>query len=319
MSKAKEIKKEMKKLGYKIRLASELKKMQKLRTNVFAINYLLDGGIYQGEGGHRIELFGGEDTTKTTVTLLIIAQYQSLNKKCLFINAERTFDPTWSEILGVDTSKLYISEPDSLEQCGNILADSISKYDLIAMDSIPSLITNEELDNELEQKHMASQAKVYSPMTRKIYAAFKENNTTLIFINQLREKIGIMFGNPYNTPGGRAIKHMFHSRIEFKVGKTIVTGTDENKEIIGKEILINCKKNKRGKPHRTASFNFYLNGHIDNNRSLLFAGIKYGLIDYNGKTYVYKNHKVVGQDNFLKQLTEQEWQKLEDELWERIK
>jgi recombination protein RecA len=318
MKKAKEIKAEAQKHGYKIKLASEIKEAEKIRTGVFALDYILDGGIYQGEGGHRIEFFGKEGSGKTTFALYVIKQFQALNKKIMYLNAERSYDKMWAEIIGVDNKKVWTSEPESLEQAGDMLVEFIPQYDLIIVDSIPSLITQEELDGTLEEnKYMASQAKVLSPLIRKVYSAIANSFTTIIFINQLREKVGQMYGNPIDTPGGRALKHYYNTRVEFKLGKAIEEDIAGEKEKVGYEIDIRCTKNKRGKPYRTAVVDFYLDGKIDNKKSLFYAGMKYGYILKEGNTYHYEKFKLVGRENFIAEF--KDWDKLEAELWTKIK
>lgn len=320
--KAKEVQEELKKQGYVLKMASEMKVGKKVKTGIFALDYVLDGGIYQGEGGHRIELYGRENSGKTTFTLAIIKKFQELGKSCVFINGEQSYDVDWAEVNGVDNKKLLIAEPEHLEQAGDMLTDFIGKYDLICMDSIPSIITQEEQEGGMEDKHYASQAKIYSPMMRKLYGATKTHSPTIIMINQLREKIGVAYGNPYTTPGGRALKHFYNSRIEFKIGNMIrEEPADKSKkgDIIGMEVLLNCVKNKRGKPHRVISLDFYINGHIDNKKSLFFAGMKYGLIERKGSTYTFKDKSEVGQDAFLNKLDDKDLLELEDEIWKRIK
>lgn len=315
---SKQIKEEMNKQGFKIKLASEIKESPKIRTGIFTLDYVLDGGIYQGEGGHRIEFYGKESSGKTTFTTYIIKKFQELGKKCIFINAEQSYDKAWGEKIGVDNTKLYIAEPETLEQAGDMLVEFIPKYDLIIVDSIPSLIPKEELEGTMDDKNYASQAKVLSPMMRKLYSATKDYSPVMIFINQLREKVGVMYGNPIDTPGGRALKHFYNTRIEFKLGKPITQGVDSDKVIIGYEILLNCKKNKRGRAYRVGEIDFYLNGHIDNSKSLVYAGIKYGIIERKGAWFVYGDVREQGYDKFVETLKDKDWIKIESEIWKSI-
>ena len=320
--KAKEVQEEMKKCGYDLRMASDIKSGSKLKTGIFALDYVLDGGIYQGEGGHRIELYGRENSGKTTFTLALIKKYQEEGKKCVFINGEGSYDVDWAAVNGVDNKKLFIADPMNLEQAGDMLTDFIGKYDLICMDSIPSIVTMEEQEGTMDKKQYASQAKIYSPMMRKLYGATKQHNPTIIMINQLREKIGVSYGNPYTTPGGRALKHFYNTRIEFKIGQMIrekVSDKTKKGDVIGMEVLLNCVKNKRGKPHRVISLDFYINGHIDNKKSLFFAGMKYGVLERKGSTYSFKEKSEVGQDAFINKLDDNDWAELEEEIWKRIK
>jgi recombination protein RecA len=318
MAKPKQVKEEMQKQGFKIKLASEIKESPKVRTGIFTLDYVLDGGIYQGEGGHRIEFFGKESSGKTTFTTYIIKKFQELGKKCIFINAEQSYDKTWGEKIGVDNTKLQIAEPESLEQAGDMLVEFIPKYDLIIVDSIPSLIPKEELEGTMDSKSYASQAKVFSPMMRKLYSATQDYSPVIIFINQLREKVGVMYGNPEITPGGRALKHYYNTRIEFRLGKPI-RESDEKSDIIGYEITLNCRKNKRGRAYRVGEIDFYLNGHIDNAKSLLYAAIKYGIVERKGAWFEYDKVREQGSDKFVEKLKDKDWEKIENEIWKSIK
>ena len=309
----------MKSKGFKIKLASEIKEDPKLKTGIYVLDYILDGGIYQGEGGHRIEFYGKESSGKTTFTLHIIKQYQLLGKKVIYINAENTYDKVWAEMIGVDNKKLELAYPESLEQAGDMMVEFISKYDLVVVDSIPSLITREEIEGTLENnKYMASQAKVLSPMMRKLYCATEEHFTTMIFINQLREKVGIVYGNPTNTPGGRALKHFYNTRVEFRLGQPIQEGVGQTKERIGYEVHLRCEKNKRGKPHRSGVVDLYFEGDIDNHKSLLFSGIKFGIIQQKGAYYTYGDKTAQGKEKFFEAITKEEWNKIEEEIWLRL-
>lgn len=305
------LQKELIKDGYMIKLASELSKEAKIRTGVFGLDYVLDGGISSAEGGHRIEFFGAESCGKTTFALYIIKKFQELGKTCAFIDAEQSYDKEWGEKLGIDNQKLLIIYPDTLEQLGNILVKIMPNVDLIVIDSIVSLIPSGEADRDTEEAQMALSARVNSLITRKIYHASAGHNTTMIFINQLREKVGVMYGNPNTTSGGHALKHMYNTRIEFKVGKPI----EEKEERIGLELKLNCVKNKRGKAYRKTEIDFYINGYLDNKKSLLFAGIKFGIITRTGNTYEFNSKKAVGQEKFVEVLEENDWKRLEEEIW----
>jgi recombination protein RecA len=330
--KANLVKEELKKKGFNIKLASEIKEGEKIKTKLFPFDFVLDGGIYQGEGGHRIELSGKENSGKTTFTLLVMKRFQDLNKSIMYINAENSYDKKWAETLGVNNDKVYIAQPESLEQAGDMLYEFIGKYDLIVIDSIPSLITLEELDGTMEEnKYMASQAKVMSPLTRKVYSATGDKFTTIIFINQIREKVGCMYGNPENTPGGRALKHLYHTRVEFRIGQPIEESIDgeetdkkeekkkKDKVRIGHEINIKCIKNKRGKAYRNAVVDFYYNGTFDNKKALLYNAIKFGLITGGGAWYQYEGNKFNGKKEILEKLTDKDWDKIEKEIWSLIK
>jgi len=300
---------------YTAHKASDIVVEPKIRTGVYALDYVLDGGISQYKGGHIMEYYGGESSGKTTLSLHVIKKYQSLDKTCAFINAESSYDPQWAEICGVDNENLLVIHPTSLEEAGDILIDLISKVDLIVIDSISALVPLEEVDEDLSKKNMASQAKVNTPMCRKINRERNKYQATIIFINQLREKVGIMYGNPEHTPGGRALKHLYDSRVQFRAGKPIDVGSGEKKERIGMEINLFGKKNKKGTAFRRAILDFYTNGDVDNRKCLFFAAVKYNVINLTGKTYTFGEKKVVGKDNMIKELTDKEWDKIEKEIF----
>ena len=302
--------------NYNVKKASEIKIEPKIHTGVFALDIVLDGGISQGEGGHRIEFFGSESTGKTTFALHIIKKYQELGKICAFIDGEHSYDKEWAEIIGVNNNELITVDPDSLEQVGDLFVKLIPQVDLIVIDSIVSLIPEEEIDRDTGQPTMALGARINALITRKIYKEIANRNTTLIFINQLREKVGIMYGNPYTTGGGRALKHLYNTRIEFKTGKPIDVGSGVNKERIGIEINLKGIKNKKGTPYKSAVIDFYFNGTIDNKKSLFFAALKEGIIKLSGKTYTYDKKKVVGKENMMNELTDKDYKEIEKKIWE---
>jgi len=304
---------------YSTQKASDIVVEPKIRTGVYALDYVLDGGISQYSGGHIMEFYGGESSGKTTFCLHVMKQYQKLNKTCAYISAESSYDPMWAEICGVDNENLLIVTPESLEEAGEALLELITEVDLIVIDSISALTPEEEIGKTLSDKNMASQAKVNTPMCRKINKVRNKYQTTIIFINQLREKVGVMYGNPEHTPGGRALKHLFDSRIQFKSGKPIDVGSGDNKERIGMEINLFGKKNKKGTAFRRAVIDFYTNGQVDNKKSLFFAAVKYNVINLSGKTYTFEDKKIVGKEKMLESLTDKDWQKIEKEIFKIAK
>ncbi len=304
--------------NYNVQKASDVIKGEPLRTGIFALDYTLSGGIYLCEGGHRIEFFGAESSGKSTFALHIIKKYQAEGKVCVYMDAEKSYDKEWAKIIGVDNDNLLIVEPDSLEQAGDLFVKLIPEVDLIVIDSIVGLIPEEEIDRDTNQPTMGLQARINALITRKCYKALIGKKTSMIFINQLREKIG-GYGNPYTTGGGRALKHFYHTRVEFRAGKPIDIGSGDKKERIGIEINMKCTKNKKGIPYKKAVMDFYFTGNIDNKKSLFFAGLKYGAISLSGKTYTYKDKKAVGKDKFITLLTEKDYKNIEREIWKRMK
>jgi len=305
--------------NYNAKKANKIVEDEIIRTGIYALDYVLSGGIHQCEGGHRIEFLGAESSGKTTFALHIIKKYQELGKTCVFIDAENSYDKEWAEIVGVDNDNLLVIKPTSLEETGDLFVRLIPEADLIVVDSIVGLIPEEEIDRDTNQPTMGLQARINSLITRKIYKAISNQKTTLIFINQLREKIGVMYGNPYTTGGGRALKHMYNTRIEFRAGKPIEVGSGDKKERIGVEVNLKCSKNKKGVPQRKAVMDFYFTGNIDNKKSLFFSAIKYGIINLSGKTYTYKKKKTVGKDKAMEMLTDADYKAIEEKIWTRQK
>lgn len=303
---------------YTVKKATELVPEKKMRTGVYALDYVLSGGITDCLGGHRLEFFGAESSGKTTLALLTIKKFQEEGKTCVFIDGENSYDTEWAERLGVDNKKLLVMQPKSLEEAGDILDDIVPEADLIVVDSIVSMIPEEEIDRDTNEPTMALQARVLSRITRQLYKTLADKNTTLIFINQLREKVGQLYGNPHTTGGGRALKHFYNTRIEFRAGKPIDVGSGEKKERIGIELNLKAVKNKKGTPYKHAVIDFYFNGEIDNNKCLFFSGVKLGIIQLAGRTYTFNDIKAVGKDNMIEALNGH-WEELEDKIWEVLK
>jgi recombination protein RecA len=309
---------ELRKSGFPIKYASEIEQAPRLKTGLFALDYVLDGGIPQNEGGYKVEFFGRESSAKSSFSLKVIAKFQEQKKKCLYVDAEESFDGAWASILGVDIDKLVIAQPESLEQAGDLMVKAVPSFDLIVLDSIPALVPNRELDGSLDDQTMGLQARIFAQMCRLLNKELATKMTTLIFINQIREKIG-GYGNPETTPGGRALRHFYNARVQFKTTQFIEVGTKENKERIGFTSALTCPKNKKGKPYRTAATDFYYDGFIDNKKTLLYAGIKYGIIQQGGPYFTYNDIKKQGSKAFCDELDAETWNKIEEEIWERLK
>lgn len=304
---------------YLVKRASEIKQEEIIKTGVYPLDYVLDGGIRFCEGGHKIEFYGAESTGKSTFALYVIKKYQELGKICVYIDAEHSYDKKWAKTVGVDNDNLIVVSPNSLEEVGDLFVKLIPEADLIIIDSIVGLIPEAEEERDTNQPTMGLQARVNALITRKIYKAIADKKTTMIFINQLREKIGVMYGNPYTTGGGRALKHMYNTRIEFKTGKPIDVGSGDKKERIGYEINFKCVKNKKGKPYHKAVVDFYFSGHLDIKKTLFYSALRLGVIEMSGKTYTFGKTKIVGKDNFQEELPEKEWAKIEKEIWKKSK
>ncbi len=303
--------------NFGLKRASSQKEVEVIRTGIYALDYVLDG-IKLCEGGHKIEFYGNESSGKTTFALQVVKKFQKLGKTCVWIVSE-SFHGEWAKQLGINTENLLLAYPESVEEATETILGIVGKANLIVVDSVASLIPQAEIDKTMHEQTRGVQAKAYSLFCRKLYKEMAHKTTTIIFINQIREKMNIIYGNPETTPCGRALKFMYDTRIEFRAGKPIEIGTKDKKERIGMEINLFGKKNKLGKAQRRATLDFYFDGTIDNKKSLLFAGIKYNIIKFSGKTYTYNRKKAVGKDNFIKLLTDEDYKRIEEEVWSRIR
>jgi len=247
------------------------KEVGKIRTGYFGFDYVMDE-IKLVEGGHRIELYGKESSGKSTFAHILAATYQKLGKVVVWIVSEG-YDTKWAEHWGVNTDRILFHYPEHVEDACDKIIQLIPKVDLIVVDSVASIIAEEESTKSMSEKSRAPQASAYSQFTRKLYKAVAHETTTLVFINQIRIVMGKMFGNPEDTPCGKALRHMYNTRIEFKVGKPIdKKKTINNKEEtirIGTELKLHGFKNKLGVAKRSAVVDFYFeDGYIDNKKSL---------------------------------------------------
>lgn len=297
----------------------KIKPVEIIRTGIYAFDYVIDG-IKIVEGGHKIELYGKESSGKTTIALKIVKAFQELDKICVWEVSE-SFHKEWARKMGVDVDRLLKHYPKSAEDAGDKILEMVSSVDLVVTDSVASLIPEAELKCEsLSDKTRGAQAKVYSEFTRKLYRAMAHETTVLVFINQIRMVMGKLYGNPEETPGGRALRHLYDSRVEIRAGKPIRKKIKGIEETLGVETNMQGFKNKLGVAKRKAVVDFYFeDGRIDNNKTLFFAGIKYGVIQLLGKTYTYGKKKAVGQEKFRNLLTADDYMAIESNIWERMK
>ena len=242
--------------------------------------------------GRIVEIYGPESSGKTTLTLEIINQAQKQKLNCAFIDAEHSLDPTYAKELGVELPKLIFSQPDSGEQALAIVESLIKSdnIDLIIVDSVAALVPQVELDGEMSDQTIGVQARLMSKALRKIAGLLRKHNATIIFINQIRIKIGIMFGNPETTPGGRALKFYSSIRIEVRGSTKINQGS----EIVGNEVKIKIVKNKLAPPFKTVMASIIYGTGFDNLGDLISLAVEKQLIDKSGSWYSY-NKKKVGQ------------------------
>lgn len=253
--------------------------------------------------GRVIEIFGHESSGKTTLALHIIAEAQKKNGLCAFIDAEHALDPDYAKKLGVKTKDLLISQPDTGEQALEITESLIrsGSIDVIVIDSVAALTPKAEIEGEMGASHMGLHARLMSQALRKLTAIVAKSKTVVIFINQIRMQIGIMFGNPETTTGGKALK--FYSSVRIEVRKTAQIKKGE--DVIGNRVKAKIVKNKVAPPFKIAEFDIIYNEGISYTGDILNLGEKFGIIKKSGSSYSYEKESLGrGYDNariFLKE------------------
>jgi len=253
--------------------------------------------------GRIVEIYGPESSGKTTLTLQVIANVQRLGGTAAFIDAEHALDPQYAQKLGVDTSELLLSQPDNGEQALEI-ADMLVRsgsVDCVVVDSVAALTPKAEIEGEMGEPQMGLQARLMSQALRKLTANIKRSNTLVIFINQIRMKIGVMFGNPETTTGGNALKFYASVRMDIRRIGSIKRG----EEVIGNETRVKVVKNKVAPPFKVADFDILYNEGISRHGEIIELGVIHRIIDKSGAWYAYKGEKIgQGKDNtreFLKE------------------
>ncbi len=253
--------------------------------------------------GRVVEIYGPESSGKTTLTLQVIAEMQKTGGTAAFIDAEHALDPTYAQKLGVNINDLLISQPDNGEQALEI-ADMLVRsggVDIVVVDSVAALTPKAEIEGEMGDSHMGLQARLMSQALRKLTANIKRSNTLVIFINQIRMKIGVMFGSPETTTGGNALKFYASVRIDIRRIGAIKNGD----EVIGSETRVKVVKNKVAPPFRTAEFDILYGEGISREGEIIELGVIHKIVDKSGAWYAYKGEKIgQGKDNtrrFLKE------------------
>ena len=240
--------------------------------------------------GRIIEIYGPESSGKTTLALHAIAECQKKGGRCAFIDAENAIDPIYAKNLGVDIDELILSQPDSGEQALEITEVLIKSgaIDLVVIDSVAALVPQAELDGEMGDSSVGLQARLMSKAMRKLAGVMNRSNCTAIFINQLREKVGVMFGNPETTPGGRALKFYSSVRLDVRKSETLKTGQDA----YGNSVKIKVVKNKVAPPFKTAVVSIIFGEGISHIDEVVTLGVENNIIDKAGAWFSYKGEKI---------------------------
>lgn len=253
--------------------------------------------------GRIVEIYGPESSGKTTLALSVIAQSQKKGGTCAFIDAEHALDPSYAKKIGVDVENLLISQPDSGEQALEI-ADTLVRsgaIDVMVVDSVAALVPKAELEGEMGDSHMGLQARLMSQALRKLTSTVARSNTLIIFINQIRMKIGVMFGNPETTTGGNALK--FYASVRMDIRR--IGAIKDKEDVIGSQTRVKIVKNKVAPPFKTVDFDIMYGEGISKTGELVDLGVKSGIIDKAGAWFSYNGEKI-GQGrenakNFLKE------------------
>jgi recombination protein RecA len=295
----------------------ELRRIPSISTGALALDLALGvGGVPRGR---IVEIYGPESSGKTTVALHIIAESQKAGGLAAFIDAEHALDPTYAQAIGVDLEELYFSQPDSGEQALEI-ADTLVRsgaLDVVVIDSVAALVPRAEIEGEMGDSHVGLQARLMSQALRKLSGSLSRSGTTAIFINQLREKIGVMFGSPETTPGGRALKFYSSVRLDIRRIGALKSGT----ETVGNQTKVTVRKNKVAPPFKEVFFDIMYGEGISREGSLLDIGIAQGVVQKSGAWFAYGDERLgQGRENakqFLKE-NEEVRERILDDIYEEL-
>ncbi|RWZ79741.1 MAG: recombinase RecA [Candidatus Chaera renei] len=258
-----------------------------IESGALSLDLALGGGYPKGR---IIEIYGPESSGKTTLALHAIAEIQRSGGTAAFIDAEHALDPTYAKRLGVDTDNLLVSQPDNGEQALEICETLVrsNAVDLIVVDSVAALVPQAEIEGEMGDAHVGLQARLMSQALRKLTGIINKSKATVIFINQIRMKIGVMFGNPETTTGGNALKFYSSLRLDIRRIGQIKIG----EEVIGNRTKVKVVKNKVAPPFRSAEFDIMYNEGISKTGDVLDLAVAHGLVDKSGAWFAYKDQKI---------------------------
>ena len=275
--------------------------VEAISTGSIALDMALGvGGVPRGR---IIEIYGPESSGKTTIALHVVAEAQKLGGDAAYIDVEHALDPVYARNLGVDIDSLLVSQPDAGEQALDIAEQLVRSgaIDVVVIDSVAALVTRAEIEGDMGDSHVGVQARLMSQALRKMTAAISKSNCVVIFINQLREKVGVMYGNPEVTPGGRALKFYSSVRIDIRRSETIKVGT----EMVGSHTKAKIVKNKVAPPFKTAEFDIMYGKGISATGEILDLAVQFDIVKKSGAWFYYNEDRIgQGRDNVKNVLEE---------------
>jgi recombination protein RecA len=295
----------------------EPRKVASISTGALTLDIALGvGGVPRGR---IVEIFGPESSGKTTLALHIIAEAQKAGGLAAFVDAEHAFDPTYAEAIGVDLQNLYFSQPDNGEQALEI-ADTLVRsgaLDVVVVDSVAALVPRAEIEGEMGDSHVGLQARLMSQALRKLSGSLSRSGTTAVFINQLREKIGVMFGSPETTPGGRALKFYASVRLDIRRIGALKAGNDT----VGNQTRVKIVKNKVAPPFKVVDFDIMYGEGISREGSLLDMGLEHEVVQKSGAWFAYGDERLgQGRENAKQFLKENNWvrERILSEVYDKL-